>query len=245
MIQLDDLGDARDSSLEVADLLEIAAQLDQWGGAKSIRIHDELSMLQAVEVRLDQHQIGAGLDGQESSTGNVDTVGSLEVTNGSTHGGFQLDDGDVRLALLVGGNGLAVRDDLHLNLATLHETFDGLEVQPDVVGVEVFELLDRLELLRVLLGNLSDFQQANGTFIVDDRTALHVCLGLVRQLHDVLGFTLDHVLKDSQIDHGTQVVDVGEEENLHASVEEFVENTRVVQRFKDISVSGRIPVRDG
>ena len=46
-----------------------------------------------VEVGLDEHQIGAGLDGQETTTGNVDTVGVLEVTDGGTDSGLELDDG--------------------------------------------------------------------------------------------------------------------------------------------------------
>ena len=85
-------------------------------------------------------------------------MSALEVTDSSTDGSLQLDDGDIRLALLVCRNGLAVWNDLHFNLSILDQTFEGLEVEPDVVGVEIFELLDRFELLSVFLWNLSQFQ---------------------------------------------------------------------------------------
>ena len=196
MIQLDDLGDAGDPTLKVADLLEVGAQLDEWSGSESVRVQEELTVLEAVEIRLDQHQVGAGLDGQEPSSRHVDSVSALEMTNGRSDGRLELDDGQIRLALLVGRDGLAVGDDLHLDLATLDEILDGPQVEPDVVGVEVFELLDRLELLGVFLGHLGQLEQTHRPFIVDDGAALDVGLGLVGQFHDVLGLALDHVLQD-------------------------------------------------
>ena len=118
-------------------------------------------MLQGVQVRLDEHQIGAGLDWQETPAGNVDTVSIVEMTNGGSNGSLKLDNRDIRLALLVGWDGLVVWDDLHLELVVLHNSLDGLQVQPDVVGIEVLEFLDRLELVDVLLWHLSDFKKAD------------------------------------------------------------------------------------
>ena len=66
------------------------------------------------------------------------------------------------------------------------------EVQPDVVGVEVLEFLDRLELVGVLFGNLSDFKKTDRALVIDDGSTLDICLGLVGQLHNVLGIGLDH-----------------------------------------------------
>ena len=245
MVELDDARDAGDALLEVADLLEVGAQLDQRRGPEAVGVDGQLAMLEAVQVRLDQHQVGAGLDGQEASARHVDAVGVLEVPDGRAHGRLELDDGDVRLALLVGGDGLVVGDDLHLERVVLDDILDRLEVEPDVVGVEVLELLDRLELLRVLLGHLRDLQQAHRVVVVDDGAALDVRLGLVRQLHDVLRVPLDHVLQDAQVHDGAEVVDVGQEEDLHPALDQLVEDARVVQRLEDVAVPGRIPVRDG
>ena len=94
----------------------------------------------------------------------------------------------------------------------LDNTLDGLEVHPDVVGVEVLELLDGLELVDVLLGDLGDLEQAGLALVVDDGTTLDIGLGLVGQLHDVLGLGLNHVLQDAEIDNGAEVVSVGQED---------------------------------
>jgi hypothetical protein len=69
-------------------------------------------------------------------------VCTVEVADGSTDGSLELDDGDVGLALLVSRNGLLVGNDLHGELVVLDNAFNGLEVQPDVVGVEVLEFAD-------------------------------------------------------------------------------------------------------
>jgi hypothetical protein len=172
-------------------------------------------------------------------------MGVVEVTDGSTDSSLELNNGDIGLSLLVTGDGLAVGDDLHFELVILHDTLNSLEVEPDVVGVEVLELLNGLELVNMLLGNLCDFEQANGALVVDNGTTLDVSLGLVGQLHDVLGVGLHHVLEDAEIDDSTQVVYVGQEDDLDASVEELLENTRVVQRLENITVTRGVPLVDG
>ena len=48
---------ARDSLFKIAELFEIRTQLDQRSGSKSIGIKIQLTMFQAVQIRLDQHQI--------------------------------------------------------------------------------------------------------------------------------------------------------------------------------------------
>jgi hypothetical protein len=51
-----------------AHLLEVVAELDDRSGAKhSLGVHDELSMLERVEIGSNQEEIGATLDGQELS----------------------------------------------------------------------------------------------------------------------------------------------------------------------------------
>jgi hypothetical protein len=102
---------------------------------------------------------------------------------------------DIGLTLLVGGDALAVGNDFHAELVVLDDTLDGSQVHPDVVGVEVLELLDGLELVDVLLGDLSDLEEAGLglALVVDDGATLDISLGLVGQLHDVLGAGLNHV----------------------------------------------------
>lgn len=123
----------------------------------------------------------------------------------------------------------------------LDDALDGLHVHPDVVGVEVPELLDTLELVDVLLGDLSDFEEADLALVVDNGTTLDIGLGLVGKLHDVLGTSLNHVLKDAEVDDGTQVVHVGQEDVLNTALNELVKNSRVVERLKNVTVPGRVP----
>lgn len=245
VVKLQHLGDGRDSLLEVGNLLEVTAQLDQRSIAETSSAHLELTVLEGVEIRLDQHQIGTGLDGQESSTRDVDSVGVVEVTDGSSDSGLELDNRDVGLALLVTRDGLSVGDNLHLQLVVLNHPLDGLEVQPDVVGVEVLELLDRLELVDVLLGDLGNLEESDRALVVDDGTTLDVSLGLVGQLHDVLGVGLHHVLQDSQVNNGSQVIDVGQEDDLNATLQELVEDSRVVERLENITVARGVPLGNG
>lgn len=244
VVELGDTWDAGNALLEVRDLLEVRTQLNDGGATETVGVNDELAVLQAVKVGLDEHQVRAGLDRQETTTGHVDTVGIAEMANSGTDGGFELDDGKIGFTLLVSGNGLFVGDNLHLQLILLNHTLDGTKVHPDVVGVEVFEFLDGLEFVDVLLGNLSNFQQTHTTIVVNDGTTLDVSLGLIRQFHDVFGLGVDHVLKNAQIDNGTEVVSVGKEENLDATLKKLVKNSGVVKGLENVTVTGRVPVGD-
>lgn len=242
MVELDDLGDGGDVLGEIGDLLEVAAELDEGRVAEAGGAHLQLAVLNGVEIRLDEHEVGASLDGQETPTGHVDTVGVVEVADGSTDSGLELDNADVALALLVTRDGLAVGNDLHLQLIVLNHALDGLNVHPDVVGVEVLELLDGLELVDVLLGDLSDLQQAHRALVVNDSATLDIGLCLVGQLHDVLGLGLHHVLQDAQVNNSAKVVHVGQEDDLNATLNQLVEDARVVEGLKDVTVSRRVPL---
>lgn len=50
MVQLQDLWDAGYPFLEIADLLEVIAELDERGRAEAVLVHDELAVLQTVEI---------------------------------------------------------------------------------------------------------------------------------------------------------------------------------------------------
>ena len=79
----------------------------------------------------------------------------------------------------------------------------------------------------MVLGNLSDLEQTKATLVVDQSTSLDIGLGLVGNLHDVLGLGVNHLLQDVEVDGGTQVVDVGNEDVLLSGSDELVEQSRV------------------
>lgn len=63
MIQLEEVGNGAEPLLEVDELLESVTKLDDGGlGEHAVGVHDQLAMLEAVEIAGDQEQIGAALD---------------------------------------------------------------------------------------------------------------------------------------------------------------------------------------
>lgn len=242
VVELKNLGDRRNARLEAGNLLEVTTKLDERSWAETGRVDHELTVLEGVEVRLDEHEVGAGLDGKETTTGNVDTVGVVEVADGGTDSSLELDNANVGLTLLVGRDRLAVGNDLHGEFVALDNALDGAEVHPDVVGVEVLELLDRLELVDVLLGNLGDFEETSLALVVNDGTTLDVGLGLVGQLHEVLGLGVHHVLENLEINDSAEVVSVGKEDNLDTASKKLVEDAGVVEGLENVTVSGGVPV---
>ena len=183
----------------------------------AVLVDDKLTMFERVDVRLDQEQVGAALDRQEAASWDVDTMGVLEVLDGSTSSGLELDDGGTIFS------DLRIDDNLKLHALCLHDALEScgntqalvrqpvrhvhlqksnqrtLEVDPDVVGVEDLELSDGLEVFHVFGRNLGDLKQLDATIVVDDSTTLHVRLGLVSDLHDELGASINHVLEDTLI----------------------------------------------
>lgn len=100
----------------------------------SLRVDDQLAMLEGVDVTLDQQQIGAALDGQEALARNIDTVCVLEVFDRCSCGGLKLDDG---MSIVVG---LGVDDDLKIHAFVFHDALECFEINPEVIGVEDLEL---------------------------------------------------------------------------------------------------------
>lgn len=221
VVELDDLGDLRDALLEVADLFEVTAQLDEGGAAEPARVHYERAVLNVVQIALDQEQVRARLHRQEPRPGDVDAAGVLEVANGGTDRGLELQNVQVHAAVL---DGLGVGDDLHLELVVVDEALHGLEVDPQVVGVEVLELLDGLELLDVLLGDLGQLEQLDLPVVVNEGTTLDVGAGLVGELHDVLAAAVDDVLENVKVDGGAQIIAVGNKQHLLALGDQIVED---------------------
>jgi len=151
MVELDNLGNAWNLALEARNLFKVTSKLDQRSTSNPVGVHDQLAVLQSIQVRLDEHEVGASLDWQEAATWDVDAVSILKVTNGCTDCSLKLNDSLFGLALFVSRNGLFVGDDFHGKFIVLDNTLNGTQVHPNVVGVEVLELLDRLELVDVLL----------------------------------------------------------------------------------------------
>ena len=63
MVELEDDGHGAETLLEIANLLKRVAEL-YYGRLieHPVWVHDELAMLQAVEIRGDQEEIGCGLN---------------------------------------------------------------------------------------------------------------------------------------------------------------------------------------
>ena len=152
MVELDDLGDLLEALLELRNLLEVVAELDDRRRLEhALGVDDELPMLKRVDVTLDEEQVRAALDGQEAATGDIDTVCVVKVLDGVTGGGLKLND-----SLPVIGR-LRVYDDVELHALTLHDPLERCrtnsvdaqpvhndvltsKVDPQVVRVEDLEL---------------------------------------------------------------------------------------------------------
>lgn len=239
VVQLQDLWHVWDPLLEVVDLLEIRTQLDQWvGETVSCWVQLQCTVFEEEQVRLDQQQVGTGLDWQESGSWDNNTVSTAKVPDSGTNSSFKLQDVDVRGALR---DGLLVGDDLRLDSIRLDQSLHGTQINPQVICVEVLELLDTLKFLNVLLRHLSDLQQSHLTVVVDQSTTLDIGSGLVGQFHDVFGTGLDHVVQDLSVDGGTQVVTVGDEQDLSALGQKRVQFTGGDQTLKQVTVSWRVP----
>src|SRR5258708_5737696 len=141
---------------------------------------------------------------------------ALEVFDGRTNSRLELNN---RRAII---RRFIVDDNVELHALIFDDAFDGREGDVYRIGVEVLELAHALEVLDVLARYLGDFEQANLTLVLDDRTTLDVRLSLVRQLHEKLGLRLDKVVKDPEVHIGAQVVDIGHKDELLARTDELV-----------------------
>jgi hypothetical protein len=126
----------------------------------------------------------------------------------------------------------------------LGDAFDGFQIKPNIVGVEVLELFDTLEFLDVVRGDLSDLQETDGSFVIDDGSAFDIGLCLVGQLHDILGLGIGHVLENVQVDDGTKIVDITDKDDFLAARDQFVKESAVGEGVKQVTVTGWIPRLD-
>lgn len=97
----------------------------------------------------------------------------------------------------------------------------------------------------MVLGDLSDLQKPCLSIVINDGSTLDVCLGLVGDLHDVLGLRVDHGLHDVEVDDGTQVVDVRDENVLLACSNKLVKETRVAEAVSWLVSPSRLGLLTG
>lgn len=118
------------------------------------------------------------------------------------------------------------------------------QLRPDVVRIEELERFHRLEVVDMLAGHLCDFQQSQLVLVLDEGAALDVGARLVRHLHDELvfvRFAAQQIVQDVQINGGAQIVDVRQEAILATLADELLQQARVLERFVEVTVAGRIP----
>lgn len=92
----------------------------------------------------------------------IDAASVFEALHGGTDGRFKLDDSNPTL------QGLGVDDDLHVQSVGLYEPLDGVQVHPEVVGVEVSKLFHRFKVFLMFLWNLSDLKKTKLTFVLKE-----------------------------------------------------------------------------
>lgn len=236
VVQFQDLRNGLETGQKVVDLLEVITQLDKRDVAEhTVRVDHETTVDKRVQVGGNQEQVRSRLDRQEASSGHIDTMGILEMLDGSTDSSFELDD------LLALRSSLIVDNNFQVHSLFVHDTLDSLQVNPQVVGIENLELLYRLEILDVFVGNLSNFQETDMAIIINEGTTLNISLGLVGNFHDELGVGFNHVVENVEINSGTQVIDIGNKEVLFALSNQLVQETRVVDGLVQITVTRRIP----
>lgn len=236
MVELEDIRNTTKSFQILANLLELRSQFDNGGSRKLASwVHDEGSRLESVHIALNEQEIRGRLDRQKAATWDVDTTSVVEVGNGGTDGGLELDD-------LLTGHLLVVNDDIKLHLVCLHDALDGAKRHPNIVGVEDLKLGHGLELLDILRGHLRNLKEGDLTVVGNNGTSLNIGAGLVGELHAVLDLAIDDVLEDVEIDGGAKVVDVRHEDVLLALGEKRVDEPRAVDGLEEITVARRVPI---
>lgn len=243
MVEFDDVGNIGEASNELLYLAEmIVAELHQRRGWEhALRRHDQRSVLQTVEIRHHQQQVGRLLHRQEARSRHVDSDGVLEAFHRGTDGSLQLDHSQSILQSLI------VHNDFHVHPLLVQHALDGVQLRPNVVGVEELERLHRLEVVDVLVRHLRDFQQPQLVLVLNQRSTLHVSSRLVRYFHHelmahaiVLRFA-QQAVEDAEVDGRAQVVDVGEEKILAALLDELLQQPRVLEGLVEVTVTGRVP----
>lgn len=242
MVELDDVGNIRESAEELLHFAEvIVAELDERRRREhSLRRHDQRSVLQTVQIRHHEQQIRGLLDGQEARARHVDADGVLEALHRSTDGSLQLDHAHSVVQRLV------VNDDLHVHALVVQHALDRVQLRPNVVGVEELERLHRLEVVDVLVRHLRDFQQSQLVLVLNQSSTLDVGPGFISDLHHELVahavlIVAHQPVQDAEVDRRAEIVDVGQEQILATLLDELLQQPRVLEGLVEVTVAGRVP----
>lgn len=241
MIQLDNIRDVSKTSQELLHFAEmVVAKFNEWRGWEhALWRHDQRSVLQTVQIRHHQQQVRRLLHRQKTRTRHVDTDRVLKAFHRRTDGRLQLNHAQSILQSLV------VNDDLHVHALLVQHAFNSVELRPNVVGVEELKGLDGLEVINMLVWYLRNFQQTQLVLVLDQRATLDVSTCLVGNFHhkfmaDIIALAQQSV-QDAEVDCGTQVVNVREEKILAALLDELLQQSAVLERFVEITVTGWVP----
>ncbi|GMT17579.1 hypothetical protein PFISCL1PPCAC_8876, partial [Pristionchus fissidentatus] len=238
VVELEQIRNALEAAEEVLHLVEAGSELDERGRGEGAELGQrQTAIVNVVEIGHEEEQIGGLLDGQEPGTGHVDATRALEVFNGGSGCGLQLDH--VHAAVQV----LRVDDNLHFERLRLHVALHRAQMHPQVVRVEDSELGNTLELVHVVLGHLRNLEQHQTVLVLQSGSSLHVGPRLVRHFHHKLGRVgrVEHEVENVEVDGGAHVVNVGQEAVLLALLDELVEQARVVESLVEVAVAGRVP----
>mmetsp|Transcript_115882 Transcript_115882/g.328426 ORF Transcript_115882/g.328426 Transcript_115882/m.328426 type:complete len:417 (+) Transcript_115882:198-1448(+) len=199
---------------------------------------------QHVGVGAEREEVAGGLHGREARARDHDGGGPLEALDRRAHRRLELEH--LRGLLVPGVHGLGVlHDGQGQGAAVLLELrLEGLEVHPEVVGVEVLVLLGVLELLLVLLGALRRLAQeeAPRRGLAGEVAALLVGVRAPGHLHHEGGLRLGEVREELQVHHGAQVVRVRDEHVLEALRQELLQRAAAEHRGVEVTVPGRTPL---
>ena len=167
MVELETVRNIAEPLQKVVHLVEATAELDQGHrGKRTLRVHLADAFLDRVQIAHDEQQVTGGLDRQEAAAGHVYAQSAVEVLDGRSRRGLQLD----HVHALVGR--LVVDDYLHVQSALLDDALDRLQVNPQVVGIKDLELAHAFELVHVVLGHLGDLEKSQFALVVYQGTSL-------------------------------------------------------------------------
>ena len=233
MIKFNDVRGRGKARQVLGNLFEMVSKFDNGNRRKlALRIQNQLTMRQGVQVRLDQEQVRARLYWQEARPRYIDAMSIGKVFDGCPDGSFQLDDFSARLF-----NHLVIDNDFQIEGSRFKDSLDGASGDPNVVGIENFEFLDGSEIGLVGRGNLGNFQELNFPVVINDGATFDVSLGLVRNFHDEFGVAVNQVLQDVQVNSGAEIVNIRNKQVFNPFIDQIIKQSRIVERFENITVA--------
>mmetsp|Transcript_115881 Transcript_115881/g.328420 ORF Transcript_115881/g.328420 Transcript_115881/m.328420 type:complete len:351 (+) Transcript_115881:198-1250(+) len=199
---------------------------------------------QHVGVGAEREEVAGGLHGREARARDHDGGGPLEALDRRAHRRLELEH--LRGLLVPGVHGLGVlHDGQGQGAAVLLELrLERLQVHPQVVRVEVLVLVHVLEVLLVRLGALRGLaqQEAAGLPVAREVPALLVRVRARGHLHHERRLGLGEVREELEVQHGAQVVRVGDEHVLEPHAQQLVQRAAPEHCGVEVPVARRAPL---